>query len=998
MKHEWTDEELIEHWTLLPNEMEWLANKTGATRLGFAALLEYFQQEGCFPHSPHDVPATAIAYLARQAGVVAALWFQYDWDGRTIKYHRAQIRTHLGFREATVADAEADIAWLCAEVLPHEQRPEHLPEVLRQHLRARRIEPPTAERLDRIVRSALAQFEEQITRQVMVRLSAPTLQNLEALLNVGTGESEAEEKAADQKEAEIATSTLAHLKADPGRASLESVLTEITRLEQLRRLNLPPDLFRDVSPKLVLVWRRRVVAEELHELRRHPTPLRMTLLAAFCQVRQQEITDSLLELLMHIIHRIGMRAERRVEKQLIGELKRVAGKDNLLCRMAETALEYPEGIVREVLYPVVSEQTLRDLVREFKAQGNTYRQQVYTVMRASYSHHYRRMTPLLLQALEFRSNNEAHQPVMRALELIIRYAGRAQHYYDAKEEVPLDGVVKSLWRDEVAEQDGRGRVRIDRIKYEISVLQALRERLRCKEIWVVGANRYRNPDEDLPADFETQRETYYAALQQPLAAEEFVNRLKQEMAEELAALDQSLPTNALVRILTKGHGWISLSPLEARPEAVNLTHLKAELMQRWPMTSLLDILKETDLRTGFSASFKSPTGREHLVRSTLQKRLLLSLYGLGTNTGLKRVSAGDHGESNSDLLYVRRRFITRDQLRNAIVEVVNAIFQARLPHIWGEGTTACASDSKKFGAWDQNLMTEWHVRYGGRGVMIYWHVERHATCIYSQLKTCSSSEVAAMIEGLLRHETEAEIEKNYVDSHGQSEVAFAFCHLLGFQLLPRLKAIHAQKLYRPESGQADAYPNLQPVLTRPINWELIRQQYDQMIKYATALRLGTAETEAILRRFTRNNLKHPTYQALAELGKADKTIFLCRYLRIEALRREIQEGLNVIENWNGANDFIYYGKGGEMATNRLEDQELAMLSLHLLQICLVYINTLMMQQILSEPQWADRLTAEDQRALTPLVYTHVNPYGTFNLNLNERLLIEPALQKQDIMG
>jgi TnpA family transposase len=67
------------------------------------------------------------------------------------------------------------------------------------------------------------------------------------------------------------------------------------------------------------------------------------------------------------------------------------------------------------------------------------------------------------------------------------------------------------------------------------------------------------------------------------------------------------------------------------------------------------------------------------------------------------------------------------------------------------------------------------------------------------------------------------------------------------------------------------------------------------------------------------------------------------------LRREIQEGLNVIENWNGANDYIYYGKGGEMATNRLEDQELAMLSLHLLQICLVYINTLMIRQILSEP-------------------------------------------------
>ena len=71
--------------------------------------------------------------------------------------------------------------------------------------------------------------------------------------------------------------------------------------------------------------------------------------------------------------------------------------------------------------------------------------------------------------------------------------------------------------------------------------------------------------------------------------------------------------------------------------------------------------------------------------------------------------------SPSDLLYVRRRFVRKDALRGAIARVVNAIFAARLPEIWGEGTTACASDSKKFGAWDQNLMTEWHVRYGGRG-------------------------------------------------------------------------------------------------------------------------------------------------------------------------------------------------------------------------------------------------------------------------------------------
>ncbi len=101
--------------------------------------------------------------------------------------------------------------------------------------------------------------------------------------------------------------------------------------------------------------------------------------------------------------------------------------------------------------------------------------------------------------------------------------------------------------------------------------------------------------------------------------------------------------------------------------------------------------------------------------------------------------------------------------------------------------------------------------------MIYWHVERKSLCIHSQLKSPSSLEVAAMIEGVLHHCTEMEVDRQYVDSHGQSTVAFAFCRLLGFELLPRLKAIHAQKLYRPEIGKADAYKNLQLILTRPID-------------------------------------------------------------------------------------------------------------------------------------------------------------------------------------
>jgi hypothetical protein len=87
-------------------------------------------------------------------------------------------------------------------------------------------------------------------------------------------------------------------------------------------------------------------------------------------------------------------------------------------------------------------------------------------------------------------------------------------------------------------------------------------------------------------------------------------------------------------------------------------------------------------------------------------------------------------------------------------------------------------------------------------------------------------------------------------------------------------------------------------------------------------------------------------------------------------------------------DFIFYGKLGEISTNNRDDQELAIVCLHLLQVCMVYINTLIIQEVLSDRIWRNKLTIEDKRGLTPLIHTHINPYGLFPLDLNKRVIIE----------
>jgi TnpA family transposase len=124
---------------------------------------------------------------------------------------------------------------------------------------------------------------------------------------------------------------------------------------------------------------------------------------------------------------------------------------------------------------------------------------------------------------------------------------------------------------------------------------------------------------------------------------------------------------------------------------------------------------------------------------------------------------------------------------------------------------------------------------------------------------------------------------------------YEFFDHTGVRLMPRLKRLKYERLYLPDTGMASAFPNLASVLSRPIRWELMAQQYDEMIKHAVALKLGTATPEAILKQFNSYNVTHPTYKALAELGKVEKTIYLCEYLSSLALRHEVEAGLNVVE-------------------------------------------------------------------------------------------------------
>ena len=970
MKYILNPKELAEYWSLSFEELELLKTKPVRSHLPFCAQLKHYQNFGTFPKSFHDVPTDAIQYLIDQLGTSPD--DNYSWKGRSAKRHRLEILEFLGIKKSTPDDRKKLVTWLIDAVIPKTNNIEELQSQADGWLYKRKLMRPTKAVFERLVRSATSKYEDQLFANISNQISAKDKAHLDAFLS--------------SKSANVNFVTI---KADPGKIGLESVVKESDKLAFIDSLKLPEKAFKQMNQKALSGYRTRVASQSAWETQRHPDNIRYALTSIFLYMRKAEIIDGLVELLIQVIHRLSVRADNKVKKTLLKDFKKVYGKNHILYQIADAALEHPQGRISEVIFPLVGENALTNLIKEYKSNGPGYKLEVHKVIRASYSSHYRRMIPKILKALPFRSNNETHKPVLDAWEFIKAKQPSRKTYFSINDDVPIDGVIQPKWLEVVVEEDKKGNQRVNRINYEICVLQSLREKLRCKEIWVEGADRFRNPDEDLPQDFSENREYYYQDLGHSQDANEFVDNLKAKMFEALSSLNDLMPNNQYVRLRNTDKNRICITPLDKQPDPPNINRMKGEVQVQWPSTSLLDMLKEADIQIGFTDCFETSRSSERIGRQELQKRLILGLYGIGTNAGLKRVSAGNHGITYKELLRTKQVYINKNSLRNAIAMVVNATFAARDIALWEEGTTACASDSTQIGSWDQNLMAQWHARYRSSGVMIYWHVEKRSTCIYSQLKKCSSSEVASMIEGVLRHCTEMSVDKAYVDTHGQSEVGFAFSHMLGFNLMPRLKNIASQKINVPAAGMADEFDNLDLILTRPINWKIIAEQYDQIIKYTTALKQGIAEPESILRRFTRNNIQHPTYKALSELGKVIKTIFLCGYIEHQEIRREINSGLNVVENWNGANDFIFFGKSGEVATNQTDEQELSVLALRLVQQCLVYINTLMIQSVVSQDHWEGVFTDEDYRALCPLFYAHVNPYGHFDLDMEARISLGP---------
>lgn len=967
-----TYEYLIEHFTLTQDERYLIAlRRRNVNILGFTVLLKTFQYLGYPPRQKEDIPDSVISFISGQLDINSTLFIAYPWKNSVWKNHLKAIREYTGFVPITQKKSLRLEEWLIDEARSHPTRSKMYFSAIQRcsHLL---IELPKEQELQRLVNSAWKQYLSIVYEKISNNLETEVYNKIDDCLETDPH----------------GLNRYIWMKSNPGKVGIKTLLLEIERLQYVQEFDIRFEShFKDIPEDVLKLLRERGIPEDTTQMKRHLSHTKYAMMAVLIYYRRVKLTDNVINIFSKLIRRIKTKSNKTLEKELIKTIKKIYKKKELLYKVAKASTECPHETVENVIFPVVGKEIFNQIISEYEGQDLSYENNQAKEQKNKYARTYRRMLKPILETLVFRTSNPVYAPILNGLLIIQKYLGTKHSYYPDTEEIPIEllkNIPDELWVDKK-----NGKTRIVKHYFELSVSQKLEKALKNKEIWVEGSYEYRNPDADLPQDW-AEKQIYYCNKHSiPDKSEDFLAPIQEEMTSEISKANTFFSKNRDVYIYYPGNGekgLFRIPKIEKGPDHPVLKTLKQKTVARWGILGLTDILLEADRQVNFTRFFYSTAQRQVLDVDEIRERLLLSILGRGTGLGLKRIHAAAKPKfSYDDLFYFNKRFFHIDSVRETIAALVDRILEIRSPEICRNSNT-CTSDGKYLGAWEQNLVAQWNPHYQETGIMSYFLVDENSTGIHSQVKR--GTEVSAMITSLIQHDTMMTVESNCIDSHGQSELGFAFCRFLSVELLPWLKRMKYERLYLPKSGTKGLYPSLTGVLARPIRWDHAHEHYSDMIRHVVAAKERTAPVDSILRRFNRNNPANHTYKGFLEVGKALKTIHNCKFLTDPSYRHRIFKGRNVVENWNSAIDVICFGGKSEIQSNDPDIQELTVLCLHLLQNALVLVNTVMVERVLFEDNYIKEIKKGDVNAITPLFTSNINPYGDINLDINKPSFLE----------
>jgi TnpA family transposase len=533
--------------------------------------------------------------------------------------------------------------------------------------------------------------------------------------------------------------------------------------------------------------------------------------------------------------------------------------------------------------------------------------------------------------------------------------------------------VNKTWKDYIEKKEGKER----RHYYEIAVLNELKNKVRSGDISVTDSKNFKSFEDYLVSEEDWKIEKHTTRLVAKNNFKEYIENRKKKLNNLLDWYSKNY--NKLDEIIGEDDK-IHLKKLEANtpPEAKILSK---NLYKMIPKISLQDLLFEVMNMTQFHKHFVHAVNQQPLEDPEEIKTLLFSIMGIGTNVGLTKIAESLNSISYKQMAHMSDWRIFDDNLQNALAEMVNYQLMDPFTSFWGDGTTS-SSDGMRVNTVD-SLESGFSHKLGHKKIIT---LHKFLNDKYSTFFVTASSpgdrDGIHVIDGLTRHNSELNIKEHYTDTAGYTDQVFALTSLMGFRFAPRIRNLPNLKLYM--FGE-NSNSKLSKLIKGTINEKLIEKNYDNILRLAHSIREQKVTSSLILGKLGSYSRNNALANALKEVGRIEKTIFILEYASNPEFRRRIQVGLNKGEEAHGLARIVFFGHRGQFWEKELQDQLQKASCLHILVNAIVIWNTKYLTKAWNS--YKEKHPDVDENLLK-----HISPLNWENINFLGKYFFEQNVE------
>ena len=976
LKLEFTERELIAIYSPTSAELKFVASqyRQVSQQVFLLVQLKLLQRLGYFV-ALSSVPTVIVEHICSRAQLRVprkSAMLKYDQSGSRYRHHKS-LREYVGIR---VLDAAGE-TWLREQALQAAQTKQELPDIINvliEELIQRRFELPGFTQLFRLARNARATVNDRIYKAVVGALPAEVVGRLDQLMETGP-----------------TRSLWDSLKREPKQPNVREVADFLVHIDTMIGLaeDLPDTDHIPATKREQLVLEARAL--DLAEMRALKPLKRYTLAVLLIQTQLCKAMDDIAEIFIKSIRSMHNAAEERLRQyhlQQSDQVERLIGQFREVLTVLSEDGTGDQRVARiEKSLDGDIDGWINECDEHMAYAGNNY----YPFMLSGYAAK-RSLLFKCLEALTLRSSSQ-DDSVLRVIALAQRYRSSHREQLSIAETgldiLTLDWMPEK-WRNLIfGKRQSTPPTHFHRKYFELAVFSEVMDELKSGDLYVEHSGDYDDYRNHLVSweEYDKEVENYGELVGLPMEPKAFISSLSEQLKTLPREVDKRFPENGSVDIDETG---LVIRRAERQKPPPELEMVDEAIRAQMNDVSILDVLTETEKWLDLHRLFGPLSGFETKVDDP-RKRFITTLFCYGCNLGPTQTAKSVKGLSRKQVAWLNLKHVTEQRLDKAIMKVINAYNRFALPRYWGSGKSASA-DGTKWNMYEQNLLSEYHIRYGGYGGIGYYHVSDKYIALFSHFIPCGVYEAVYILDGLINNQSDIQPDTLHGDTQAQSTPVFGLAHLLGINLMPRIRNIKDLLFYRADRG--DHYDHIDSLFRGTIDWELIGRHMKDMLRVVISIKAGKIAPSTILRRLGTASRKNKLYYAFRELGRVVRTQFLLKYINDAELRKSIHAATNKSEEFNDFVKWLFFGGDGIISENIRHEQRKVIKYSHLVANMVILHNVHGMSRVLKDLQAKGYvLTEEILRGTAPYRREHINRFGEYPLDLDREF--EPINYKLD---